>query len=327
MAADKTSGSAASFADLQTAIENFLTTDCGWSAAAGPAAGGALAAQRLWTKGDLVVRVAVEGSTAMYFIGATGTGGGTSTGDAPLPVKLGSPAGALISFPFDYEIVWNDTPEEVYITIAYSGNKFQHINFGQSDIPDIGGTGMWITGSYKGDQDLTNATYAGRMFMGPYKDGAGGASAPAITAYGGVSGGFFMHSNSPAYGSSYIHCGLEGVGWKQNNNSTVGELTANMNSGDLLMALPSLFNESEVLLPIYAIIRRSDNVWTIAAVMRHARVMRIDNVDPEEVVPYGSDQWKCYPLYAKNASERNGVPWATGALHSGTFGVAIRYLT
>lgn len=325
MAADYTSGSAASFADLQTAIEAFLTTTAGYTAAAGPAAGGGIDAQRLWTKGDLVIRVACQGTTALYFMGATGTGGGTSTGDAPTSVKLGSPAGGLIAFPFTYEIFWNDTPEEFYVVISYGGNKYQHINWGESDVPDVGGTGMWITGSYKGNADLTNATYAPNMFMGPYKDNDGGGYAPAITAYGGPSGGFFLHSSSPAYGSSFFHCGLDGTSWRFNNNSTAGEITENKNSGDLLMAMPSLFNEAEVLLPIYAIVRHTDGVFTIGAVMRHARVMRIDNVTPGEIITYGSDQWKCFPLYAKNVAQRNGMPWATGAPHSGTFGVALRY--
>lgn len=318
MAADYTSGSASSFSDLQTALENFLVASGGWTAAAGTGV------NRIWTKGDLVVRSYYD-ADAFYCRGATGVAGTATTGDAPLAVKMGSPAGGLIAFPVDYEIFWNDTPEEVYAVIAYGGNKYQHINFGESDIPGIGGTGQWITGTYKGDADLSSAFYSPKVFMGGYKDDSGGGSVQ-VTAYAGASCGFFMHAASPAYGSSFIHTGLEGAdAWRDTGNEAVGTLTYARAVGDLLMALPSQFNEAEVLLPIYSILRRTDDVWTITSAMRHARVLRIDNVTPGDIITYGGDQWKVYPWFAKNSAERNGVAWATGAPHSGTFGVAIRY--
>ena len=93
----------------------------------------------------------------------------------------------------------------------------------------------------------------------------------------------------------------------------------------LLYALPSMFNESETMLPGYACMYRTDGTQTIVAVMRHMRFLRIDNVTPGDLITYGSEQWRAYPLYAKNIAARDGVGWSVGADHSGTFGVALRF--
>jgi hypothetical protein len=324
MASDKTSGAAASFSDIQSAMETFLTGH-GWAAAAGPAAGGGYNAQRLWTKGDLVVRVAVEtDGEAIHFMGATGVGGGTSTGDAPRAVKIASPIASPIAFPVNYEIIWNDGPEEVYLTISYGGNKYQHANFGESDVPDIGGTGMWITGQWVGDMDH-NQAFNCNMFLYATKDTGGGADY-GVYGYAGMYFGLFQLIYQTSIGSSFVHCALEGAAqWRNTQSAAAGFLTSPFNNRDLMNALPSQFNEAEVLLPVYAILQRTDSVYTPVVVLKHARVMRIDNTDAEEIITYGSDQWKCYPWYARNLVQRDGVSWATGAQHSGTFGVAYRY--
>jgi hypothetical protein len=323
MASAHTAGSAASFADLQSAIETFLTSH-GWAAAAGPAAGGGFNAQRLWTKAALVVRVSVAtDNTAIHFRGATGTGSGTSTGDAPDSVKMASAttAGPMV-FPIDYEIFWNDTPEEVYVVISYNGNKYQHVHFGASDVPEIGGTGMHIGGTYTGTRGTTGAD-AQRLYLNAGSDSNGGADYQ-IVSFGGIQLGFWQHGPSPEAGASFIHCGLEGTSWKYQGQA-VGRIQQALNAKDLMMNLPSLFNESEVLVNIYAILVRTDNVVTPVVNLRHARLVRMDNVDAEGIVTYGSEQWKCFPWFSRNLAQRNGVPWSTGAEHSGTFGFAYRY--
>lgn len=313
MAADYASGSATSFADLLAALVGFLTGN-GWSA--GSAADGG----HILTKGAAVARLwAVAGDPAgLYLQGGTGSAAGALTGPAPYASAMKSQAPVPVVFPVTYEFYINDTPDEVYVVMSYGGNKYQHLSFGLSDIPGIGGTGMWYTGAMREDC-VNNRAYQLLDFQN------------AGTSLDGFCYGYFSDQQN-GRPSSFVHCGLEGApAWREgarnsyDPNWNAGAILGQNHLAGLLQALPSQFNESEVLLPIYASMLRTDGTQTVVATMRHARFLRIDNVTPGDLITYGSEQWRAYPLYAKNTGERDGVGWNIGADHSGTWGVALRY--
>lgn len=320
MAADYTSGSAASFADLRTAVEAFLTTFGGWAVVAGTAN------NRLLSKDDLFIRLGWAGQQ-FYVFGGTGISGTALVGESATGCNLGNTTSQPWSFPINYEIYWNSAPEEIYIVINYNGDKYQHLHWGESDIADIGGTGLWFDGSYSTDDSLTGtsgSSDSARMFMSATR--SNGTGSFQVTNYAGTHGGYYANGESSSWLGGRIHCALEGAAaWRRGGNLTTGSIRGQIQSGALMMALPSLYNESEVLLPIYITMRRTDSVDTVVAVLRNARMLRLDNTSPGDIITYGADQWKCYPLYAKNTVDRNGLSWTTGAYHSGTYGIAIRY--
>ena len=305
MADNYSSGSASSFADLLSALNTFVGAN-GWTTSAANTG-------RFFSRGGCIAHVYAN-TDGLYITGATGTSSGDPTGAADHYARIGSVAPTTISFPVSYEFYINDTPDEVYVAVSYGGDKNQYLHFGKSDIPGIGGTGMWFSASMRDDSSSST------VYMNATETNCD-------TYITGNSLGYFMDqiSGGPA---SYIHCALEGTGWKPMcaGFNTPGAL---IGSGDvmagIIRALPSQYNESEVLLPIYATLIRTDGTCTIVATLRHARLMRIDNVSPGDVITYGADQWKCYPFYAKNSAQRDGVNWDIGAEHSGTFGIALRY--
>lgn len=336
MASDMTSGSAASFADVQTAIINFLTTH-GWTDQAGNAAG-----TRIISKDGMFLWIGNSAINILFYPG-TGVNGSNQLTGRPSNklgsgawdgVKMESPYAAPIVFPITYEIIWHDAPsEEVYVIISYGGDKYQHVHWGKSDIKGVGGTGMFLSGALSTDYNINGDTNYGKYFMDVYGDANGGAYA-CVTPHRGFSGGYFYEGDGYSYTASFLNHGLEtinGAGgyynqWGYPQNSYVGGLRQGSDyaTSILSVALPSSFNEAEVLLPAMSYIKRGSELYTLGVSLRHARKMRIDNVQPGEVITYGSDQWKCYPLYAKNTAQRNGAGWVTGTNHSGTIGVAIR---
>lgn len=321
MAADYTSGSAASLSDLRTAIENFLTTVGGWSAVAGTGN------NRLLSKGDLFVRLGYN-TNQLYIFGGLGISGTALTTESARGSNIGVATANPITFPVTYEIYWNDTPEEIYIVINYNGDKYQHLHWGESDIPDIGGSGLWFNGSYDTNTTLTGTSGTGdasKMYMVASRDSQGRGYV-CVSNYSGMGGAYFMAGENNSWLGGGIHCGLEGSPvWRMSRDTSVGAIRQQYQSLSMMMALPSLFNEAEVLLPIYIPMRRTNSVDTIVGVLRHARMLRLDNTSPGDIITYGGDQWKCYPLYAKNTTDRNGINWTTGAQHSGTVGIALRY--
>lgn len=307
------SGTSSSFAELLQAVEAFLGGQ-GYIVGDGPSG------SRIIRKGSLVTRWRVT-ANALQCFGATGAADGATSGECPYAVVIGSPALAPMLFPVSYEIFYNDTPEEFYLVVSYNGDKYQHINFGLSDIEGVGGTGMWCTGSYSSNASL-NFDQSSRMFIGVYSSGGGGYV--QATCIMGFAGGFFL-GDSGSCVADFVHCGLDFTPtWLSAMNTSTG-LHDQGDNAFLLSVIPSTFNQGNVLLPIQKSMRRPSGLLTVVASMRHARWTRIDNIAPGTIITFGSDRWKVFPLYAKNTAARNGVPWGTGAEHSGTLGVAIRY--
>lgn len=330
MAGAYSSGSASSFSDLMTAVVNFAVTK-GYANAAGAAGTPTPSASRILSKGDIYLRIGYDAQPSLFLFGGTGISGTALVNPSTEYVKIGSAAAAPMTFPVNYEIFYNDDPEEFYIVVNYNGDKYQHMNWGKSDVPDIGASGLWFTASYKGSQSLAGAAGGtgdqSKMYMSASRStgSTGGTGYVYSTAYAGMSMAYFMTGDNWNCGMIYV--GLEGAAaWRQQNSSSaVGRIRYQIQNNGLIHALPSLFNESEVLLPIWATMERSSGQHTPVAVLRHARQMRIDNITPGDIITYGADQWKCYPLYSKNTIQRDGANWTTGAYHSGTVGVALHY--
>lgn len=312
-------GSAASFADLKTAIENACTAN-GWTLSSG-----------ILSKNGCFFQLVADtlgGYAQLKIFGGTSQTGTTLNGQPPsnYGAKICSNNGNVISFPINYEIHLFTNPDEVYCIINYNSDFYQQLSFGKSDVPGIGGTGAWFTGAKRSDQTLTDGTnYGFKVFMSPnWPENVG------TSPYDGYGCGLFF--DNPAQGGSYypsfIHTGLDATPWRSGQSGSsalTGYRGAGTQVGSLLMQLPNLYNNANVLLPIKPVALRSSGGVTIIANPKNARYLRIDNVVPGEIITFGAEQWKCYPFYRKNSTVRNGVGWSTGASHSGTFGYAIRY--
>ena len=227
-------------------------------------------------------------------------------------------ANAPIVWPIDYVLHVFNAPEEIYLVARYNVDRHQHLNFGISTMPQIGGTGLWCSGSFRGDAN--GAAQRCTVFLA----GSSGSDLGA-TPYDGFGLGFFFASLAGTYQSSFIHCGLEGApAWRTTYGGNTGNLLGVAHKAGLLHALPSQFNQATVLLPIDVLMARQAQGQTIVATLAHARYCRLDHLDITAPLVYGGDRWRVYPLHAVNASQRNGAGWSVGAQHSGTFGVALR---
>lgn len=298
-------GSAASFAALKVAIETALVAR-GWALANG-----------ILSKGVACVQL-VANVTELRLQAGTGQAGNALLEPCPHSVKMMSVANAPIVWPIDYALHVFDAPNEIYLVARYNVDRHQHLNVGVSTMPQIGGSGLWCSGSFRGDVN-GNSQYC-RVFLA----GSSGSDLGA-QPYDGFGLGFFFASLAGSYHASFIHCGLEGPpAWRTNVGGNTGDLLGVSHKAGLLHALPSTFNQATVLLPIDVLLARQAQGQTIVATLAHARYCRLDHLDLTQPLIYGADRWRVYPLHAVNASQRNGAGWSVGAPHSGTFGVALR---
>lgn len=313
MAGYYSSGSASSFQDLRDAIQTFLTSH-GFSNKAGTTSD-----KRIVYKSPLFIQL--ESNTKFLKISGGTSSPSTSLVNPSHEYMVADPDLTPVSFPINYEFYLYPSPDEFYCVINYNGSRYQHLNFGTSNVPSVGGAGTWITASINSDIDLSEMTFM-QVFIGSFRNSA--QRSIYVESYHGYGLGYFLQPNANLTGnSSTIHCGLEGADSWRIGDSVVGSLAPSA-SKELLMDLPSLFNEADVLLPISPVLHRVSDTYTIVADLVNVRYCRLDNRAPGDTIVFGSDSWKVYPLFTKSSIDKDGVPWNTGALHSGTIGVAIK---
>ena len=298
-------GQVASFAALKAAIETTLTTR-GWTLADG-----------ILSRGAACVQL-VASATELRLLAGTGQAGAALTGACPQALKLMSFANAPIQWPAVFTLHVFDMPDEIYVVLRYNVDRHQHLNWGLSSMPQIGGSGLWCSGSFRGD--VGGASSRCSVFI------TGGSTYDlGVQPYDGFGLGYFFSSFSGTYHASFIHCGLEGApSWRTTYGGNPGDLLGVSHKAGLLHALPSQFNQATVLLPIDVLMARQAQGQTIVATLAHARYCRLDFLDLTQPLVYGTERWIPYPLHAVNAVQRNGASWANVVQHSGTFGVALR---
>lgn len=296
-------GNFSSFASLKNSVETALQLN-GW----------VLNGDGVLEKNGMYLRLTATTPQLLLQAG-TGSATGALPGAAPNGVKIMDFTGSPMNFPATYDLHVHESPDEVFLVVNYNADKYQQLSWGKSNILQIGGTGMWFSGSFP-ESSASNQNHL--VYGNNYQYSAG-------WGWSGMGCGLFFEAYNQSLSCSYVHTGLDTTGWRrvyQGDGTLIG-------SGDivagLLQALPSQFNQNSVLLPLKVVQRRLSKGQTIVLDMVNARLCRNDNHLSGEIVEYGGDQWKMYPFHRKNADVRNGVQWSTGSNHTGTFAYAIRY--
>ncbi len=302
------SGQASSYQELL----NVLVTACvaqGWTWA-----DGILSKEETFVK----LSVSASGTTAqgpgIILQGGVGKSG-TNLTTPSTAVRLGPDAGVnpLFSFifPLAYQIFIFDNPNEVFLIVNYEIDKFSYLAFGQST-----GSGYktWIEASVAvGFQTSSNASSP----ISITQSTGGYSSGNLVHAY---PSGFFWQTTD--YGGRH-HCGLYSIdtGWiyPLTGYPTLSAIQAVYN---LVQVSPPNWSSESILIPIIVVANKSSNKCAIATIINNARYIRVDNLEPDQILTLGSEKWKVFPFFKKNSSVRNG---GNNIVHTGTFGWAIRY--
>ena len=294
-------GSVNTVGDLLTAIQNACTAN-GWTLSG-----------EVLHKGTAFIRVWVN-SADINFQGGTGIDGSNLlTGAGPTHVRFKLIGSNAIAYPVTYEVHLNTSPDEVYVVINYSTDRYQIACWGLSDIPDLPGTGMWFAGT--GHSGVTS---------GDFRSSAAGAVVgnPNTAAHPIFYAKDTADPNGTAI-NSFVHHDLDARGWSANSTNHLNIAWSFDAIDPLLGFLPNAWNSETVLLPFPVYVPRpTGNTVSQIADLKHIRHIRIDFHDPGDIITLGADQWKFYPWYRKNVLSRNG---GSQVDHSGTFGFALRY--
>lgn len=294
-------------ADLKTALENACVAN-GWTLTSG-----------ILSRSTSYFQLTAE-TAQLTLRGGTGQTGATLDGEPLIGavksgVRIINYLGTTWTYPVNYEIHNFIDTDEIYFIVNYNSDFYQQLSFGKSNVPGIGGSGAWFTGQYS--TQLSNTNSGNTLSLYTSYDQIGALNS-------GMGVGLFF-DNSSSYPASFINAGLDTTEWKfYKGGVTTSDLRNPSWAAGLLTSLPSLSNSANVLVPVKAIQNRSSNGQTIIANLKNARYLRIDYINPGDIITFGAERWKVYPMFRKDASARNGI-YNGSATHSGTFGYAIKY--
>jgi len=300
-------GSANSIPELRTAFINGLVAN-----------GFTLDGNVLY-KGDVFVDVTIPSGESggddrmIRFLAGTGQLGGVLSGDAPIAPRLGFAKDTTWTFPVSYNLHILTDPDEVYFKVRRDVNEYQFAALGQGNVEGLPGSSNWLTATF-GDSSLdTDYLYIR----------SNGNSITQAGYYVAAQAPFWSQGRFP---NTTLNVGMDGTSWAEvsNKGTSIGDLCAARTVYPHLDRSPNNWNSEATLLPIQPTFMRASNKQSIVGDLAHARYLRIDNYNPEEIIDLSPDKWMVYPFRAKNSDERDGSP-SNVIYHTGTFGWAIRY--
>lgn len=288
-------GSAVSFADLQAAVATACQAH-GW-----------LWQDGILSKGRAFVKLSVAtttGATGLLIEGGTGRSGLNLLNPSGAKPRLGRPGTSSffsdISWPAQYHIHVGESPDEVYVVLNTGISDFYWLAWGLSAVP-LPGTGLWLAGSAA----VANVGTYGLSMSHDYGNSNENYLAPALF--------WATQRNSSANNRSCLVQVNASGDWAVYTGAGVATLAP------LLNRQPNTWNSEAVLLPAREWEVVAQNKLRLLVDCAHARILRIHNFVPGDVILLGEDRWRVYPFFRKDASTPNG-----GNNHTGTFGWALR---
>lgn len=284
-------------ANDMTALRQALINTCvleGWAWDGG---------SEVLSKGAMFLRLQVVSGylTLLGRISAT-------AGDMPNVVRIGQMGSMPITFPLTYEVF--AFAGEVYMVVNYGVDYYQWCSFGQSTVTGLPGSKMWVGATLEASAPTTSGPISIAADSG---SSVNNSVTPAL---------FWATQIASSRNRNYwVHSDLDGQGWWLAQTVDGGRVGVGHIS-PLVGLLPNSWNSEAVILPLRCFKIRPSSKVSLVVDCEHARITRIDNYEPGQIITIGTDRWKVFPWFRKNTAVRSG---GVNIDHTGTFGWAIRY--
>ena len=328
-------GSVASFGALKTEILSFLSAN-GWTQENDIIKRNGVFAKLSTgstpTDGDAFIRL--EGGK-----GSDGAGNIVSKHDGPGPfgnnsgqmtASFGLGAANAMVFPITYFFHLADTPvDEFWCFIQFNGDRCQHMGFGNinKSAPFTGGSffssmTVEVNASNENLYNWSSFNLLSNEGNGNNQN-VGSRNTLEMIPFHGARG-----INQKIFAGSVVHAEVGGGEWFSSHKvqgSAPYPLSKNMIAGHRETGAMQKVSESSVngmpnLIPFNLRVRGyDDNIQTIGR-LENIRFSQIGLMNFGQVESDGTDAWKFYPLFKKDAGDADG-----GLNHTGTMGLAVRY--
>lgn len=329
-------GTAASFTDLLTALQNGCTAN-GWTLAGNVLSkDGCYVSVTIGNNGEddapLNKALVVQAGN-----GIDGSNNLTDAADAPARLCiLRDAAGSGYTewdWPVNYYLHVLTDPDEVYLFVNYfSGQFYQQLFFGKSPAVGNAGTGNWYHATIPviGRSDIYRRVNSAGIAPNGGRVGVLSAASPYVPAP--FFWGTTKDNSYPVYLASQMHGCIDNISglpvWSNGNNplgvsaADNAAISAAVPLQPLMTMTPDPVSLEAALLPCQILQGRPNSKTSLIGELKHLRFTRNDYIDPQAIIARGAEKWCVYPCYRKNAAARDG---GANIDHSGTIAIAIRY--
>lgn len=221
-----------------------------------------------------------------------------------------------ITFPCNYHVF--GFAQEIYLVSNYDTDSYQWMAFGKSSVPGLAGQGGWCGATIGGD--TTGGNSVDPIYITAI---TGGSFSPYSLTTGALFWGDLVQ-NVTAGRNCWVNHGLDAHGWTYNGEASDSPIGIR-HLAPLVGVQPSAWNSESTLMPLRAYKERPSFKASMIADLANARIARIDNFSPGDILTIGADSWMMFPWYRKDVIARNGGGNLGGINHTGTFGWALRY--
>lgn len=324
-------GTAADFVALLGAINTFATAN-GWTANMWAVDTGANWRLHL-SKGSQYVNFLAVPSDSLKVIGSDGYNGASAWNAQPVShaesCALVSGASNVwhpdVVWPITYYLFAHSSPDSVEVVIQTSPGVFQWLMFGA-----LTKFGTWTGGAYVA-ASWSAAAIAGADTSNQYPGNAAAFAGqnidisndtflrPLAPLFGHVGGNYTGSAYQAAYGT-HLRAALDSLTWAnaRNYSSATPSVIADVHVYPLVGRSVSQFNGLTTLQPIWPMLRRPDNHWSILGRVEHVRYANVINHLPGQVIDLGADRWMLFPQMQKGGI----TDPSPSVLHAG---FAVRY--
>ena len=311
-------GSAADVAALQAAITAFAVSNgWAWDSVNSILSKGAVFAKLTTTSGTsgvggiLVQTLRIQGGTGVSSGALVNpTNSYAEIRDlANYPSSGSNTITKAIVWPVTYHLFVNTAPDDLVCLINFDTSYWEWLGLGQCTNLGVPGAASWAGASMP--QNVTSNINI-----------SASGSSSGFNSYAPCAP---FWSNKVVDGylplvSSWLHCALDGSDgtiyqWACDNDALIGRFFQAFTP--LLERQPNAWNSETLLVPARVAVPRPSGLWSYAAEMPHARLLKVNNYNGGDLITLGSDTWFVAPFFRQNAS-------AQTASDSGVWGWAIR---
>jgi hypothetical protein len=330
-------GTASSFSDLQSKIETFLTGTPAYTLTSG-----------VLTKTGTQIHVAFSNVTDNIILemGKDSSGGTLLYKHPVLPLTTTQIVGmgtnyynsTAIVWPVNYDFQYYATPVEMFrCVIEYNNGYTQNIGYGEISkaVAMDGGVYIDASGTYERSTTVIgpNAVVAFDAFSCNTSGTANELSAnPLPFGYGeGIQSSAnscatqlwaeFMGMDWWMAGHTHpTHVDFNGTKYDRYALSAMTNLRTTQHCSKEFENALQTHNANNALVPIRLYGQAPDENYHAMGYINDIRYTNIKNLSFGQVMDDGTDKWKCYPAFFKNAASLDG-----SASDSGQLGYAVRY--
>lgn len=212
----------------------------------------------------------------------------------------------IITWPVTYHLFVNTTPDDLVCLINFDAVYWEWLGLGQCNNLGVPGTAAWFGASIAFNDAPTISISA--------SVGTSLAITPCAPFWR------VSINDTSKESTSYLHCNLEGSDavvhiWAGDANALKGSFFWGFTP--LLERQPNTWNSEAILLPARIVVPRLAGLYSYAAEMPHARLLKVNNYNGGDLITLGPDTWFVAPFFRVNTVAQTSTD-------TGTWGWAIR---